>query len=186
MTEIKTVLIDSDQPSLIRLQELLAKFNGIEILGTFENSNEGLDFILENEPDIVFIQIEMTNLSGLDVADEISKRETDIKIILVSNHSHYAIKALRISVFDYLVEPIDIDELKISLHRFKTKYKINLDSRELQIIREMSNGLSSQNIGEKLFISRHTVDTYRRIILEKSACQNTAQLIKFALKSGLI
>lgn len=126
MTEIKTVLIDSDQPSLIRLQELLAKFNGIEILGTFENSNEGLDFILENEPDIVFIQIEMPNLSGLDVADEISKRETDIKIILVSNHSHYAIKALRISVFDYLVEPIDIDELKISLHRFKTKYKINL------------------------------------------------------------
>ena len=110
MTEIKTVLIDSDQPSLIRLQELLAKFNGIEILGTFENSNEGLDFILENEPDIVFIQIEMPNLSGLDVADEISKRETDIKIILVSNHSHYAIKALRISVFDYLVEPIDIDE----------------------------------------------------------------------------
>lgn len=101
MTEIKTVLIDSDQPSLIRLQELLAKFNGIEILGTFENSNEGLDFILENEPDIVFIQIEMPNLSGLDVADEISKRETDIKIILVSNHSHYAIKALRISVFDY-------------------------------------------------------------------------------------
>ena len=56
----------------------------------------------------------------------------------------------------------------------------------MQIIREMSNGLSSQNIGEKLFISRHTVDTYRRSILEKSECQNTAQLIKFALKSGLI
>ena len=50
----------------------------------------------------------------------------------------------------------------------------------------MSNGLNSQNIGNKLSISKHTVDTYRRAILEKSNCQNTPQLIKFALKRGLI
>jgi DNA-binding CsgD family transcriptional regulator len=84
------------------------------------------------------------------------------------------------------LKPISIDELKKCLNRFNIKYKINLNNRELQIIRELSDGLSSQNIGEKLFISRHTVDSYRRAILEKADCQNTAQLIKFSLKNGLI
>ncbi|MDD7915888.1 response regulator transcription factor [Polaribacter ponticola] len=186
MNKIKTVLIDSQESSLARFKDLLTKFNEVELLATFEDSKEGLDFILKNELDLAFVQIEMPNISGLELAEEVSKRGTDVKIVLVSAHSHYAIKALKASVFDYLLKPISIDELKISLQRFNTKYKINLNSRELQIIREMSNGLSSQNIGEKLFISRHTVDTYRRSILEKSDCQNTAQLIKFALKSGLI
>tara|TARA_R110001606_G_scaffold294759_1_gene442440 strand:+ start:1149 stop:1709 length:561 start_codon:yes stop_codon:yes gene_type:complete len=186
MDQIKTVLIDADESFLKRLTSLLANFKEVEVIGSFENANEGLDFILKNEPDLAFVQIEMPNLSGLEIAEEISKQETDVKIVLVSKYSHYAIKALKVDVFDYLLKPISIDELKISLQRFNTRFKINLNNRELQIIREMSNGLSSQNIGEKLCISRHTVDTYRRSILEKTECQNTAQLIKFSLKSGLI
>ena len=186
MNKIKTVLIDFDEPSLDRTQELLTKFKDVEVIGAFENSNEGLNFILENKPDLAFVQIEMPNLSGLEVAEEVSKREIDVKIILISDYAHYAIKALKFSVFDYLLKPISIDELKASLQRFNTKYKINLNTRELQILREMSNGLSSANIGEKLFISKHTVDTHRRTILEKAACQNTAQLIKFALSNNLI
>jgi DNA-binding NarL/FixJ family response regulator len=186
MNKIKTVLIDSEEASLTRLKNLLIKFNEVEVIGAFEDSDKGLDFILKNEPDLAFVQIEMPKKSGLEIAEEISKRDTEVKIVLVSAHSHYAIKALKVSVFDYLLKPISIDELKISLQRFNTKYKINLNNRELQIIREMSHGLSSQIIGEKLFISKHTVDTYRRTILEKANCQNTAQLITFAIKSGLI
>ncbi len=186
MNKIKTVLIDSDKPCLERLTNLLGKFNDIDVLASFDDSKEGLDFIIKNKVEIAFIQIEMPNLSGLEVAEEISKRDTETKIVLVSDHSHYAIKALKISVFDYLLKPVSIDELKKCLNRFNIKYKINLNNRELQIIRELSDGLSSQNIGEKLFISRHTVDSYRRAILEKAECQNTAQLIKFSLKNGLI
>lgn len=186
MNKIKTVLIDSDKDALVRLRKLLEKFEEVEVIGAFEDASQGLNFVLKNELDLAFVQIEMSKLSGLEIAEEISKRNSNVKIILISDHSHYAIKALKIAVFDYLLKPISIDELKKSLQRFNTKYKISLNTRELEIIREMSNGLSSQNIGEKLFISRHTVDTYRRSILEKSNCQNTAQLIKFALKSGLI
>ncbi len=186
MNRIKTVLIDSDKPCLERLTNLLGKFNDIDVLAAFEDSKEGFKFILDNELDLAFVKIEMPDLSGLEIAEEISKRGVDVKVVLISEHSHYAIKAIKSSVFDYLLKPISIDELKSSLQRFHTKYKIKLNAREIQVIREMSNGLSSQNIGEKLFISRHTVDTYRRAILEKSDCQNTAQVIKFALKNGII
>ena len=186
MKKIKTVIIDSDASSLNRLENLLEKFIEVDVLATFEDSQKGLNFILENEPELAFVQIEMPKLSGLEIAEEISKHETNVKVVLVSQHSHYAIKALKFAIFDYLLQPISIDELKITLQRFNIRFKIKLGNRELQIIREISNGLSSQNIGEKLCISRHTVDTYRRSILVKADCQNTAQLIKFALKSGLI
>jgi DNA-binding NarL/FixJ family response regulator len=186
MKKIKTVIIDSDTSSLKRLENLLTKFMEVDVLATFEDSYKGFNFILENEPELAFVQIEMPKLSGLEIAEEISKQQIDVKIVLVSQHSHYAIKAVKVAIFDYLLQPISIDELKITLQRFNTRFKINLNNRELQIIREISNGLSSQNIGEKLCISRHTVDAYRRSILEKADCQNTAQLIKFSLKSGLI
>jgi len=186
MSKIKTVLIDSEESSLLKIKNLLIKFDEVEVIGVFEDSTEGFNFILNTEVDLAFVQIELPRISGLEIAEETSKRGLDVKIILLAEHSNYAVKALKASVFDYLLNPISIDELKNSLQRYNTKYRMNLNIREIQIIREMSNGLSSQNIGEKLFISRHTVDSYRRAILDKSNCQNTAELIKFALKTGLI
>jgi len=186
MDKIKAVLIDSEENSLSGLKILLGKFIDIEIIEIFDDATIGLDYLLKNEIDIAFVQIETPGLSGLELANEINKHSKEVKIILVSSHSHYAIKALKVSVFDYLLKPISIDELKNSLQRFKSSFKINLNVREIEIIREMSFGLSSQDIGDKLFISKHTVDTHRRSILDKSNCQNTAQLISFAIKSGLI
>lgn len=186
MNKIRTVLIDDEPRSLNRLKLLFENFNEVEVIGAFEDSEEGLDFILKNSPDLAMLDIEMPKKTGLEIADEISKRVKDVKIIFSSAQAHYAIKAIKASVFDYLLKPVSIDELKTSLQRFKTKYQINLNDRELEIIREMSDGLSSKEIGEKLFISKHTVDTYRRAILDKTESQNTAELIKFALKNGLI
>ncbi|PQJ79564.1 response regulator transcription factor [Polaribacter porphyrae] len=186
MDKIKTVIIDDEPRSLNRLKILFENFKEVEVLEVFEDSEEGLKYILEKEPDLVMLDVEMPKLSGLEIADEVGKRIANTKIIFFSAYSHYAIKAIKASVFDYLLKPVSIDELKESLQRFKTKYKINLNEREIEIIREMSNGLSSKSIGDKLFISKHTVDTYRRAILEKTECQNTAELIKYAVKNGLI
>ena len=84
MSKIRIVLIDVDESFLKSLNSLLLNFKDLEVIGAFEDANEGLDFILKNEPDLAFVQIEMPNLSGLEIAEEISKLETDVKIILVS------------------------------------------------------------------------------------------------------
>lgn len=186
MDKIKTVIIDDEPRSLDRLKILFENFDEVEILEVFEDPEEGLAFIFKNQPDLVMLDVEMPKISGLEIAEEIGKRLSKTKIIFSSAHSHYAIKAIKASVFDYLLKPVSIDELKTSLQRFKTKYKINLNERELDIVRKMSDGLSSKEIGEELFISKHTVDTYRRAILEKTSCQNTAELIKYAVKNGII
>jgi DNA-binding NarL/FixJ family response regulator len=186
MSTIKTVIIDDNLSCLNRFKKIFHNIDAVEIIAVFEDSKTGFDFVLNNQVDVLITEIEMSKFSGLEIACELNKRASKTKVIFTSTHSHYAIKAVKHSVFDYLLKPISIDELKNTLKRFNTQFKINLNTRELQIIREMSNGLSSATIGEKLFMSKHTVDTYRRVILEKAACQNTTQLIKFAFNNNLI
>lgn len=165
---------------------LLRNFPEINVLEQFQDPKESIQFIIKNEPDLVFLDIEMPGLTGLEVADTINKSFLETKIIFVSSHDHYSLKAIKKEAFDYLLKPVSIDELKESIARYKTKKLVNLNKRELEIVKLISEGLNSKKIGEKLFISRHTVDTYRRTILEKTNCKNSADLILFASKNNLI
>jgi len=183
---IKTVIIDDEARALNRMKILMANFPDIDIVGQFNKSQDGLDYILKNEPDLVFLDVEMPGKSGLELADEINKNFLETKLIFISAHDHYAIKAIKNYAFDYLLKPVSIDELKTAIERFKAKLRTNLNRREFEIIRGIAEGLNSKAIAEKLFISRHTVDTYRRTILEKTTCKNSAELIRYATKNNLI
>ncbi len=149
MNTIKTVIIDDETRSLNRLKLLLHHFKEIELLGIFENADQGIDCITKHEPDLVLLDIEMPLKSGIEVAKEINKLAINTKIIFVSAHEHYAIKAIKARVFDYLLKPVCIDELKLALQRFTTHFKINLNQRELQVIKALSQGFNSKAIGEK-------------------------------------
>lgn len=186
MNKIKIVLIDHDRPSLIRTTNLLKKINNVEIAGIFNDAVLGMEFVFKEQPDLVILDIEMAGVSGIKIAQEIGKRLLDTKVIFYSEETHYAIKAIKVAAFDYLLKPISIDELSVTLQRFQINHKIDLNKRERQIIRKMSEGLNSKLIGETLFISKHTVDKYRRNILEKTNCHNTAELVKFVSQVGII
>lgn len=186
MNRVKVVLIDYSEDSLVRTSNLLKKNNEVEIVSTFQDSISGLDYVLENKPDLVILDIEMPMVSGIKIAQEINKHLLATKVIFYSEHTHYAIKAIKAAVFDYWLKPISIDELNNSLRRFQFNHKMDLSDKEIQIIRKLSEGFSSKLIGEKLFISKHTVDKYRRNILTKTNCHNTAELVRFVSQVGVI
>ncbi len=165
---------------------LLANFPEIHIVKQTTNAKKGLEYILKHQPDIAFLDIEMPDISGLEMADELKKQGSPTKIIFFTAYDHYAIPAIKKNVFDYLLKPVSIDELKETIQRFKVTDHFNLSKRELDIIRGIAEGLNSKAIAEKLFISRHTVDTYRRSILEKTNCKNSAELIRFAAKANIV
>ncbi|WP_431158130.1 response regulator [Winogradskyella poriferorum] len=183
---IKVVILDDDPRALNRIKLLLEHFSNVEIIAEFENSEVAQDYIVANEPDLVFMDVEMPAKSGIEVAEDINKNHLDTKIVFITGHEHYAIKAIKNSAFDYLLKPVSIDELKATIERYKAKWQSNLSKREFDIIRLISKGLNSKTIGEQLFISRHTVDTYRRAILEKTGCTNSAELISYATRNNLI
>ena len=183
---ISTIIIDDDSRALNRMELLLNNFPEIEIQRQTEDPFYGFEFILENEPDLIFLDIEMPGKTGLELADDIKKNNLHSKIIFITSHDHYAIKAIKSEVFDYLLKPVSLDELKSSIERYKTTLRSNLNKREHEILCFIAKGLNSKSIGEQLFLSHHTIDTYRRKILKKTGCKNAAELIMHATENNLI
>lgn len=184
--KIKVVLIDDETRALNRMKILLSNFPEIEVLRLISDANKAIKFIIENEPDIIFLDIEMPGKTGLDIAEELNRNNLHTKIVFISSYEHYAIKAIKNHAFDYLLKPVDIDELKSTIKRYKAQILSNFNKREYEVIHLIAKGQNSKQIGELLHISHHTVDTYRRNILEKAECKNAAELIMYAAKNGLV
>ena len=190
MNKIKCVVIDDEKEACDRLESLLGKISYIDLIAKKTDAESGIKAIIESSPEIVFLDVEMPAKSGFDVVNEIHKIGLYPTFIFVTGYNQYAIKAIRNAAFDYLLKPVDIDELKEAINRFmklkeekqkivlpgKLKSLYSLTDREIEIIKLLLEGKSSKEIGEKLFISKHTVDTHRRNILEKTGTKTTAEL----------
>jgi len=186
ITKIKTIIVDDELRAINRMKLLLSHFPEVEIINQITNAKDSLDIILTYDADLVFLDVEMPDITGLEIAEEINRNLLHTKVVFVTSHNHYAIKAIRNNAFDYLLKPVSIDDLKQTINRFKAQIQSNLTKREIEIIRAISQGNNSEQIGKLLHISRHTVDTHRRTILEKTGNSNTAGLIMYATKSKLI
>lgn len=186
LLKIKTILVDDESRALTRMKIVLNNFPEIEVVASIENAEKAMEQILDIEPDLIFLDIEMPGKTGLEIAEEIHKNNLDSKIVFTTSYEHYAIKAIKTEAFDYLLKPIGMDELKNTIDRYKAKIHSNLSKRENQIIRLVAKGMNSREIGDKLSISPHTVDTHRRKILEKTDCKNAVELTLYAVKNHLI
>jgi DNA-binding NarL/FixJ family response regulator len=191
MNKLNCILIDDETEALDRLESLLIKFDFVNIIAKTDSAEEAVKQILELKPNLVFIDVEMPRKSGFDVINDLREQNFYPKFIFVTGYNQYAIKAIRATAFDFLLKPIDIDELKEALDRFFEfeiqncnngipKHFIDkylLSKREVEILTYLLVGKSSKQIAEELFISKHTVDTHRRNILEKTQLNSVAELI---------
>lgn len=186
MKTANAIILDDEPYAIKRLEQLLGQFDTVECIGTFQKAQPAEDFVLREDIDLIFLDIEMPEKSGLELADTFLQISPQSTIVFTTSHDHYAVKAIRKGAFDYLTKPIDIDELKDCIHRYVNETQLNLSEREIEVIRLLAKGLKSQEIAERLFLSRHTVDTHRRRILQKTGSKNTADLIQFAIKCNLV
>lgn len=122
-TMLKTVIIDDDYVSRMILKELLEKFlNNIDLVGEAASVQEGVDLIEKTEPELVLLDISLPDGTGFDLLDKVKK--VDFKIIFITAYSEYAIKAFKYSAFDYIVKPLNIDELSKAISRIPQIKKI--------------------------------------------------------------
>lgn len=121
MESIRVIIIDDEQHARTVLSKLLEKsFPEVTIVGEGDSLPIAIELIHSQSPDIVFLDIEMPNYSGLQINDFIREgREFDI--VFITAYNQYAINAIKISAFDYLLKPIDANELKETILRFKQK-----------------------------------------------------------------
>jgi DNA-binding NarL/FixJ family response regulator len=196
MVDIKSIIVDDEKEARDRLSELLKKIEGVVILCSEGDPGIAIRKIIKLKPDIVFLDIEMPGMNGFEVVHEVRSNLVYPTFIFVTGYDQYTIKAIKNSAFDYLLKPIDIDELKESLERYRKEKKLKLDpetirskfqntpltDREIEIIQLLIRGKTSKEIAEELFISKNTVDTHRRNILEKTNLNTTAELIGLCLQ----
>jgi len=197
MKTITCLIIDDDEQSRDRLESLLQMLNEIEVVAKIGDPDEAVKEIIYHEPALVFIDVEMPRKSGFDVVKEVREAGFFPTFIFATGFNQYAIKALKNAAFDYLLKPIDMDELNDAIERFKAQKNLTakteagkkeddekagvcLSQREKEIIRLIVQGKTSKEIARQLFISKNTVDTHRRNILDKTGLKSTAELINYA------
>lgn len=113
---LKAVLVDDDESNLSAMSEKLGKHcPQVSIAALCENGDEGINAIETLRPDIVFLDIEMPVMNGFTMLQKLTYRDFDL--IFVTAYDHYAIQAIRFSAIDYLVKPVDIEELKAAVEK---------------------------------------------------------------------
>ncbi|UXX79709.1 LytTR family DNA-binding domain-containing protein [Reichenbachiella carrageenanivorans] len=125
--KITCIAIDDEFIALKIITSLIEQTGFLTLLGSYQSAMEGTNAIIELEPDIVFLDVQMPEVSGLDIIKSLNKKP---EIILVTSQEKYAVEAFKFDVTDYLVKPIE------SYTRFMkavTKAKDNLTQKEEKI-----------------------------------------------------
>jgi two-component system LytT family response regulator len=118
MNRIRTIIIDDEKYACERLKSLLGSFSQINVIDSFTNSRQGLDCILKHKPDLLFLDVELeNNQSAFDLINKLDRNLYRPYIILVTAYPQYSIEAIKNEVFDYIIKPVDIDELKVLVDR---------------------------------------------------------------------
>jgi two-component system LytT family response regulator len=146
MNKIKTLLIDDDQFIVKILSDLIQENHPeIEILGIAKSGKEGLRKIEVLKPDLIFLDIEMPDMNGFEMLNNLKVR--NFKTIFTTAHSKYAIKAFRFNALDYLLKPIIESELLQAIRRFQKNHKEN---QEKQIQNALHNLTTNSNKDQRL------------------------------------
>ncbi|HPR85588.1 MAG TPA: response regulator transcription factor [Prolixibacteraceae bacterium] len=212
--QAKRSVVIVDDHTLFRngLRILVNTMDDYQVVGEASNGKQFLELLEQGAPDLVLLDINMPVMDGIEAATIAQKQNPNLKIITLSMYGEedYYYKMVNAGVKGFLLKNSDIKEVKTALdvvydggsffssellqnlvNSLKSSSKskeihAELSEREMEILILICQGLSNQEIGDKLFISKRTVDKHRANILEKSESKNTAQLVVYAIKNKLV
>lgn len=209
--KIKVMIIDDHTLFRKGLREILLDFPFIEECKEARSGKEALEILSQEKFDILFLDIAMPDMDGIETLKLIKSRDYQTKILMLSMYpeEQYAIRALKYGASGYITKSADPEELMRAIEKIiaggkyvpeafseKVLHYIDksealsphemLSERELQVFMMIARGKSLVEISRELSISIKTVSTYRARILEKLNLQNNAEIINYAIRHGLI
>ena len=190
------------------LQKFFETSSEVEIIGTYLNGEQLLEGLQLQQPDILFLDIQMPGKSGIELAGIVHKKYPAVKMIALTNIEilYQVKKMMRQGCMGYLLKDVDAETLFSAIHKVyngeqvihdKIKSQINnsffsnkssqvMTQREIEIIQLIADEFTTNEIAEKLFLSPHTVENHRNRILLKLDVKNTAGMVKKAMEQGWI
>lgn len=114
---LKALIVDDEAPARSELRFLLAEAGGVEVVGEASGASEALQLIAAIEYDVIFLDIEMPGLSGLDLAKALPIAKPSPAVIFVTAYSEHALEAFEVAATDYIVKPVSLARLRLALAR---------------------------------------------------------------------
>lgn len=116
---LKALIVDDEYPARMELRYRLSKYEDIEIIGEAASAREALRLIEALDYDVLFLDVQMPGVSGMDLARELKSREVPPKVVFVTAHEGYAVPAFEMRAVDYLLKPFDDERLAETVQRLR-------------------------------------------------------------------
>lgn len=212
--EVKIALVDDHTLFRTGLKGLLEQHDDFSVVADVGSGEEFLALLPELEVDVVFMDISMPGIDGSETTRRALQLRPELRVITLSMYGddHYYKLMVECGASGFLLKDSDIEEVYAAVEatvsgdsyfsstllgmltrNMSSRITIDtpsdedaLSEREIEILVEVCRGLSNQEIADKLFISKRTVDKHRANILEKTGCKNTANLVVYAIKNRLV
>lgn len=210
---IKILIADDHQLFREGLVNLLSDNSDIEVIGEVEDGEEAIEQAKKLRPNVLIMDIGMPVINGIEATGILKKEIPDLKVIGLTMHAekHYVKGMLEAGASGYLFKNCAYDELILAIKTVNSGNKyLNseitdvliheyigkqdnveavdpiLSEREYEVLKLMAEGKTSNEIAEQLFVSVKTVGTHKQHIYEKLNLSSTADLVKYAIKKGII
>lgn len=209
----RVVLADDHEMFLDGLRDLIARENDMEVVALVATGEAVVEYVRSRPADVVVLDVTMPGMGGIETTRILRRERPGIRVLALSMHAdrHIIAGMLAAGARGYVLKESSSAEFLIALRtvlkgeialcprvasivtadyldllgRAAPEPECGLSPRELEVLRLLVDGRSARDISSSLHISRNTVDTHRRNILEKTGCDNLADLTRFALREGL-
>ncbi len=213
--KIKVVIADDHAIVREGVRMILAKEKDIEVVGEAEDGQQALQLVETQRPTVVVMDISMPGMGGVEATQTLKERHPQVAVLALTMHEDesYVFQLLRAGASGYVLKRAAAQDLvqavraaakgeaflypsvarkvvedylkRVEAGEERERYD-GLTEREKEILTHIAQGLSNQQIAEKLFISIKTVQTHRAHILEKLGLHDRTELVRYAIRKGLI
>jgi two-component system response regulator LytT len=123
---IRALLVDDESPARSELRYLLAEHEDVEVVGEAASAQEALTLAHDLRYDVLFLDVEMPGLTGVEAAPLVRERREPPAVVFVTAHAHYAVEAFAVEAFDYLLKPVDPERLARVVERLRERTTENI------------------------------------------------------------
>ena len=210
---ISVLLVDDHAVVREGLRRILSDYPEIQVVGEAADGHEALRQVRKLAPDVAVVDLSMPSLDGIEVTRLISKEEPKTRVIVLTMHANqdYATRLLHAGAMGFVGKGAPGSEVAAAILKVANKGTYlppdiletlphrmaasaggqaspvqALSDRELQVLKLLAEGNTGREIGEQLHLSVKTVDTYRARLLVKLGLETTSDLIRFAIRHGVI
>lgn len=200
------IFIVDDHPMVVEgIRTMLSHMPDIQVVGHAMNAASALGFFVNNSADVVLLDINLPDESGIEVCKKLLTRNSSLKILALTNFDQltYLQSMREAGAKGYLLKNASSGEIQRALQTVldgkeywlgKTDVResiqehnsLLLTRREIEVLKLIAEGLTNQEIADKLYISASTVDSHRKNLISKLQVKNTASLVRTAFENKII